>query len=153
MEKIITKNRKAIHDYHILESFEAGIVLTGTEVKSLREGRANLKDAYARIVKGELYITGVHISPYNKASRFNHDPERERKLLVNHRELKRLYGKLMERGLTLVPLRLYFKDSWAKVELGLVKGKKQYDRRTDIEKREAQIKMKRAMKRSYGSGN
>ena len=92
MEKIITKNRKAFHDYHILESFEAGMVLTGTEVKSLRDGKANLKDAYARIINGELYLTGVHISPYNKASLFNHDPERERKLLINRRELKRLYG-------------------------------------------------------------
>jgi len=152
MEKIITKNRKAFHDYHILESFEAGMVLTGTEVKSLREGKANLKDSYARIINGELYLTSVHISPYNKASQFNHDPERERKLLINRRELKRLYGKLMERGLTLVPLRLYFKDNWAKVELGLVKGKKQYDKRTDIEKREAKIKMKRAMKKTYGAG-
>ena len=148
MEKTITTNRKAFYDYHVLERIEAGLELSGTEVKSLRAGKVILKDSYGRIKDGELFLIGVHISPYNHASRFNHEPERDRKLLVHHRELKRLYGKLMERGLTLVPLRLYFKGNWAKVELGLVKGKRQYDKRRDKERREVERDMRRAIKRS-----
>ncbi len=149
MEKIVAKNRKAFHDYHILESLEAGIELSGTEVKSLRAGKVNLKDSYGRIKDGELFLIGVHISPYDNASTFNHEPERDRKLLVHHRELKRLYGKLLEKGLTIVPLRVYFKDNWAKVELGLAKGKRQYDKRQDKEKREVERAMRRAVKRTH----
>ncbi len=144
--KIISTNRKAHHLYHILESYEAGIALVGTEVKSLRLGRANLKDSYAQVKKGEVYLHNLHISPYNQANRFNHDPTRTRKLLLHGREIKRLLGKTVERGLTLVPLKLYFKGNVAKVELALVIGKKIYDRRKDIKDREVQRELRRALK-------
>jgi SsrA-binding protein len=144
--KVISTNRKAHHLYHILESFEAGIALVGTEVKSLRLGRANLKDSYAMVKKGEVYLHNMHISPYDQASRFNHDPTRTRKLLLHRREIKRLLGKTVERGLTLVPLKLYFKGNVAKVELALAVGKKIYDRRKDIKDREVQRELRRALK-------
>ncbi len=144
--KVISTNRKAHHLYHVLESFEAGIALVGTEVKSLRLGRANLKDSYAMVKKGEVYLHNMHISPYEQASRFNHDPTRTRKLLMHRREIKRLLGKTVERGLTLVPLKLYFKGNVAKVELALAVGKKIYDRRKDIKDREVQRELRRALK-------
>ena len=144
--KIISTNRKAHHLYHILESFEAGIALVGTEVKSLRLGRANLKDSYAMVKKGEVYLHNMHISPYDQASRFNHDPTRTRKLLLHRREIKRFLGKTVERGLTLIPLKLYFKGNVAKVELALVVGKKIYDRRKDIKDREVKRELQRALK-------
>jgi len=144
--KIISTNRKVHHLYHILESFEAGIALVGTEVKSLRLGKANLKDSYAMVKKGEVYLHNMHISSYDKASRFNHDPTRTRKLLMHRREIKRLLGKTVERGLTLVPLKLYFKGNVAKVELALAVGKKIYDRRKDIKDREVQRELRRALK-------
>jgi SsrA-binding protein len=144
--KAISTNRKAHHLYHILETYEAGIALVGTEVKSLRLGRANLKDSYAMVEKGQVYLHKMHISPYDQASRFNHDPTRTRKLLMHKREIKRLLGKTVEKGLTLVPLRLYFKGNVAKVELALVIGKKMYDRRKDIKDREVKRELRRALK-------
>ena len=144
--KIISTNRKAHHLYHILESYETGIALVGTEVKSLRLGRANLKDSYAMVKNGEVYLHNMHISPYDQAGRFNHDPTRTRKLLMHRREIKKLLGKTVERGLTLVPLKLYFKGNVAKVELALAMGKKIYDRREDIKDREVQRELRRVLK-------
>jgi SsrA-binding protein len=144
--KIVCQNKKARHDYHIIEVLEAGMVLVGTEVKSLREGRANLKDSYARIRDGELYLVQAHISPYSHASYDNHDPERVRKLLVHKRELKRLTGKTQEKGLTLVPLKIYFKDGKAKIELALASGKKSYDKRETLKRQTQKREMERAIK-------
>ena len=144
--KIVCQNKKARHDYHIIEVLEVGMVLVGTEVKSLREGRANLKDSYARIRDGELYLVQAHISPYSHASYDNHDPERVRKLLVHKRELKRLTGKTQEKGLTLVPLKIYFKDGKAKVELALASGKKSYDKRETLKRQTQKREMERAIK-------
>ncbi|MHB2018378.1 MAG: SsrA-binding protein SmpB [Candidatus Xenobia bacterium] len=135
--KNITENRRARHDYAFEEYVEAGIQLVGTEVKSLRAGKANLTDSYARIEKGEAWLIGAHISPYEHGNRFNPDPMRMRKLLLHRREIDGLFAKLSRKGLTLIPLRMYFKDGRAKVELGLGVGKKQYDKREDIAKREA----------------
>jgi SsrA-binding protein len=144
--KIVCQNKKARHDYHIIEVIEAGMVLVGTEVKSLREGRANLKDSYARVRDGELYLVQAHISPYSHASYDNHDPERVRKLLVHRRELKRLTGKTQEKGLTLVPLKIYFKDGKAKIELALASGKKSYDKRETLKRQTQKREMERAIK-------
>jgi SsrA-binding protein len=144
--KIVCQNKKARYDYHIIEVIEAGMVLVGTEVKSLREGRANLKDSYARIRDGELYLLQAHISPYSHASFDNHDPERVRKLLVHKRELKRLTGKTQEKGLTLVPLKIYFKDGKAKIELALASGKKSYDKRETLKRQTQKREMERAIK-------
>jgi len=144
--KIVCQNKKARHDYHIIEVIEAGMVLLGTEVKSLREGRANLKDSYARIRDGELYLVQAHITPYSHASYDNHDPERVRKLLVHKRELKRLTGKTQEKGLTLVPLKIYFKDGKAKIELALASGKKSYDKRETLKRQTQKREMERAIK-------
>jgi SsrA-binding protein len=145
-KKIIAQNRKARHDYEILETYEAGIALRGTEVKSLRDGRANLKDAYAAVREGEIWLYGVHISPYSHGNINNHDPERDRKLLMHRREIRRLVGKTKETGLTVVPLQLYFNHGKVKVELALAKGKKQYDKREAIAKRDAEREMKRAFR-------
>ncbi|HHV53105.1 MAG: SsrA-binding protein SmpB [Synergistota bacterium] len=143
--KVVARNRKATHDYFILETYEAGIVLTGTEIKSVREGRVNLRDGYAKIDSGELWLYNVHISPYERGSFYNHDPLRPRKLLLRREEIKRLLGKTKEKGLTLVPLSMYIKDNrWAKVEVALAKGKKQYDKRAAIAERDAQRAMERA---------
>lgn len=144
--KIIAENRKARHDYHIIDRFEAGMVLTGTEVKSLRQGKANLKDSYARIRKGEIYVHQMHISPYTFAYYDNHEPLRPRKLLLHRYEIRQLYGKLNERGFTLVPLRLYFRDGKAKVELALAKGKLKYDKRETIRRRDEQRDLERQRK-------
>ncbi len=135
-EKTVVTNRKARHLYDILETLEAGIVLQGTEVKSLRAGKANLGDAYARIKNGEVWLEDMHISPYEHGNVYNHDPLRPRKLLLHKREIKRLMGKVQEKGLTLIPLRVYFKRGKAKVELALAKGKKIYDRREAIKRRD-----------------
>jgi SsrA-binding protein len=145
-EKLIAENRKARHDYHLLERYEAGLVLTGTEVKSLREGRATLRQAYADVRDGELWLVGAHIASYDKGSTGQHDPERDRKLLLHRRQIDSLVGKVQERGLTLVPTRLYFKDSRAKVELALARGKEARDKRRDIARREADRQMERALK-------
>lgn len=141
--KIVADNRKARHDYHIHESYEAGIVLTGTEVKSLRAGKANLKDAYARIENLELMLHNMHISPYDAGNRFNHEPLRNRKLLMHRSEIDKLIGKTQEKGYTLVPLKLYFTHGIAKVQLGLVTGKKNYDKRQDMAERDAKREMDR----------
>jgi SsrA-binding protein len=145
-EKIITQNRKARHDYHILETMETGIVLQGTEVKSLRDGKANLKDSYASVKDGEVFLYNVHISPYSHGNLNNHDPVRTRKLLLHRKEIKKLIGRVQEKGLTMVPLKLYFKNGVAKVELAIVKGKRQYDKREDIAKRDAEREMQRHLK-------
>ena len=134
--KIICRNRRARHDYEIHEEVEAGLVLEGSEVKSLRGGRADLVDGYAGVKDGELFLMSVHISPYEKATRFGHDPKRIRKLLVQRKVIKRLEIKIKERGFTLVPLEMYFRRGWAKVLLGLAKGKKQYDNRDQIRRDE-----------------
>jgi len=145
--KPIARNRKAFHDYEILDKLEAGIELRGTEVKSLRNGKVQMADSYARVEDGELYLIGLHISPYEKTAHGNHDPTRKRKLLVHRREIRRLTGKLTQRGLTLIPLSIYFRRGWAKVQLGLARGKRQYDKRQDIKRREHQRQMQRAMSR------
>jgi len=137
--KIVTDNRQARHEYFIEETFEAGIALTGTEVKSLRNGKANIKDSYARVENGELILHDMHISPYEQGNRYNHEPRRPRRLLMHHYEIQRLYGKVREKGLTLIPLKIYFNERGrAKVELALAKGKRLYDKRQDIAAREAQ---------------
>jgi SsrA-binding protein len=146
-QRDITVNRRARHDYFIEETVEAGLVLTGSEVKSLRAGKAQLKDSYARIERGEAWLLNAHISEYGPASQFGHEPTRRRKLLLHAREIERLTGKTKESGLTLVPLRLYFKHGRAKVELGLARGKKLYDKRESIKERETRREMDRAMKR------
>src|SRR5918993_709584 len=135
--KVVTSNRKARHDYAILDTYEAGMALTGTEVKSLRAGRASLVDAFAQEKAGEIYLHGLHIPEYTQGTWTNHEPRRTRKLLLNRIEIDRLLGKLKESGLTLVPLSLYFSDGWAKVELGLARGKRSYDKRQDLAKRDA----------------
>ncbi len=145
--KLICTNRKARRDYQILETMEAGLVLVGTEVKSLREGHAQLKDSFAGIEEGELYLYNAHINPYSMGNRFNHEPTRTRKLLMHEREIRRLIGKIQEKGLTLIPLSLYFNDSGkVKVELGLARGKKAFDKRRDIAERDAKREMERAVK-------
>jgi SsrA-binding protein len=146
-EKIITVNRKARHDYFIDETVEAGIMLLGAEVKSLREGKVNLKDSYAKITKGgEAYLVGVHITPYGYAARDVPDPDRQRKLLLHRREIDRLAGKTRERGFTLVPTKLYFKNGVAKVEIGLARGKEHHDKRQDLKAAESRREIDRVMK-------
>ncbi len=145
--KLIAQNKKAYHDFEIGEKFEAGLVLLGTEVKSLREGRANLKDSYARVKRNEVFLFGLHISPYSHASFDNHDPERVRKLLLHRAEIKKLLGKTQERGFSLVPLKLYFKEGKAKVEIALARGKKEYDKRQTLKRKEETREMDRLRKR------
>ncbi|HBC93259.1 MAG TPA: SsrA-binding protein [Pelotomaculum sp.] len=144
--KTVTENRKARHEYHIMETFEAGIALSGTEVKSLRAGKANLQDSFARVENAELMLYNMHISPYEQGNQFNHEPKRTRRLLMHKYEIMRLLGKTREKGLALIPLKVYFKNGLAKVELALAKGKKLYDRRDDIAARDAKREMDRAMK-------
>ncbi len=147
MAKIIAQNKKAYHDYFVEEKYEAGIELFGTEVKSLREGRVNLKDSYASVTKqGEIYVHGMHISPYEKGNIFNKDPLRERRLLLHKREIMKLAGTAAQMGYSLIPLSLYFKDSKVKLELGVCKGKKLYDKRDDAAKRDAKRSIERAMR-------
>ena len=147
--KVIAENRKARHDYIIEESFEAGIVLTGTEVKSMRGGRINLKDSYAQIENGELFLHGMHISPYEQGNIFNVDPLRVRKLLMHKKEIMRLLGTTQQQGLTLIPLSVYFKNGRAKVQVGLCKGKKLYDKRDVAAKKEAERHIEREMKERF----
>lgn len=143
--KIIAKNPTAKHNYEIIDTIETGIVLTGTEIKSIRNGKVNLKDSYAAIVKGECFVYGMHISPYEHGNIFNKDPLRERKLLLNRREIFKLVGQIKQKGYTLVPISLYFKNSFVKLELGIGKGKKLYDKREDLKKKDAEMYMKRHM--------
>mgnify|MGYP001360785669 CR=1 FL=1 len=145
--KVITTNRRARHDYTILDTYDAGIVLTGTEVKSLRAGRASLTDAFAVVTDGEVFLHGMHIPEYAQGTWTNHDPRRVRKLLLHRKEINRLIGKTQESGVTLIPLSLYFNNGWAKVELGLARGKRSYDKRQDIAKRDAQREISRALGR------
>ncbi|HEX5544923.1 MAG TPA: SsrA-binding protein SmpB [Nitrospira sp.] len=145
--KVVATNRKAYHDYFIEEKFEAGIVLKGTEVKSLRDRRVNLQDSYAGVTEGEIFLHHCHISPYSHGNIMNHDPIRTRKLLLHRKEINKLLGKTQQKGLTLIPLRIYFSErGQAKVELGLAKGKKQHDRRESIKAREAGREVERAIK-------
>jgi SsrA-binding protein len=144
--KVVATNRKAYHDYFIQETYEAGIALTGTEIKSVRNGAVNLRDSYAQVRDGEMWLQNVHISPYEAGNRFNVDPYRARKLLLHRKEINRLMGRVLEKGLTIVPLRMYLKNHRAKVELALVKGKRQYDKREAISKRDAAREMQRAYK-------
>ena len=147
--KLVCRNRKAYFEYHIDDLYEAGLVLKGTEVKSLRLGKANIQDSFARFRDGEIFLLNAHISPYPHAAGENHEPTRPRKLLLHRREMKRLLGKLTERGYTLIPLKLYFKNEHAKVELGLAKGKKKFDKRETIRRREEQRELERARKRRH----
>lgn len=145
-EKNIADNRKARHDYFIEETYEAGLALVGTEVKSCRLGRVNLRDGYAAIQQGEIFLENVHISPYEQGNRWNHEPLRKRRMLMHKGEILRLFGKVREKGYTLVPLRLYFKKGRVKVEIGLAKGKKSYDKRDDIAARDVEREMARAVR-------
>ncbi|MGD2272851.1 MAG: SsrA-binding protein SmpB [Desulfobacterales bacterium] len=147
--KIIAENRKARYNYFIDEELEAGLILKGTEVKSLRIGRANLKDAYARVKNGEVFVYQMHIGPYPFAYYDNHEPLRPRKLLLHKREIKRLYGKVNEKGFTLIPLKLYFKQGKAKITLALVRGKRKYDKRETIRRRDEKRDMERARKEGF----
>jgi SsrA-binding protein len=144
--KIIARNKRARHDYQIIDSWEAGIVLTGTEVKSLRDGKANLTDSYGIVNDGEVFLLNLHISPYEQGNRFNHEPTRTRKLLMHRKEIRKLIGAVERQGLTLVPLEMYFKRGVAKVTLALGKGKKLHDKRADEKKREDQRDMARAVR-------
>ena len=142
----VATNRKAYHDYHLEDRLEAGIALTGTEIKSIRAGRVSLRDSYARIVDGEVWLVGAHVAPYEPGTRYNHPPKRDRKLLLHKREIARLQDRLETRGYTLVPLRLYIKGGRAKVELALARGKRQYDKRAAIARREADREIQRALR-------
>jgi SsrA-binding protein len=145
--KVVASNRKARHDYAILDTYEAGMALTGTEVKSLRAGRASLVDAFGHVSNGEVFLHGMHIPEYTQGSWTNHEPRRVRKLLLNRQEIARMMGKLQESGLTLVPLSVYFSEGWAKVEMGLARGKKSYDKRQDLAKRDADREIQKAVGR------
>ena len=145
-EKLIASNKKALHDYFVLQKLEAGIELTGTEVKSLRDGKANLKDSYVAIERGEAYLIGTHISPYSHGNIANHDPERKRRLLLHKREIEKLHEQIQEKGLTVVPLRLYFKSGRVKTEIAVVRGKKLYDKRETEKRREQEREAAAAMK-------
>lgn len=144
--KVVTTNRRARHDHEILETYEAGMVLVGSEVKSLRDGNANLKDSYAVVRDGELWLVGCHIAPYAFSRLGGHEPERDRKLLLHRREIDRVASKLAERGLTLIPLKIYFKDGKAKIELGLGRGKRAYDKRQTLKAKEQKREMDRALR-------
>lgn len=145
--KVVARNKKAYHDYHIEETLEAGIILQGTEVKSIRRGSISIKDGYARVENGEVFMYNVHIAPYEQGNRFNHEPERKRKLLLNKREIRRLIGYVKTTGYTLVPLRVYFNDrNLVKIDLGVAKGKKLYDKRRDLAEKTAQRQIDRALR-------
>jgi SsrA-binding protein len=145
-QRIAAENRKALHDYHILETFEAGVVLQGTEVKAIREGRVNLRDSFARVEGNEIWVYNIHISPYTHRGYADHEPTRRRKLLLHRQEIRKLIGKTVEKGMTLVPVRLYFKNGRVKVAVSLAKGKKDYDKRETIKRREADRETRAAIK-------
>ncbi|WP_078414233.1 SsrA-binding protein SmpB [Priestia abyssalis] len=144
--KVVAQNKKAYHDYFIEETYETGMVLQGTEIKSIRNGRANLKDSYARVHNGEVFLYNMHVSPYEQGNRYNHEPLRTRKLLMHRREINKLIGYTKEEGYALVPLKVYLKNGFAKVLLGLGKGKKKYDKREDLKKKEAKREIERAFR-------
>jgi len=145
-EKPIAQNRKARHDYFIDETYEAGLVLKGTEIKSIREGKVNIADAHVRIMNGEAFVINMHIAPYEQGNRFNHDPTRSRKLLLHRREIDKLYGQVQQKGYTIVPLRLYIKNGYAKLLIGLGRGKKLYDKRETLKQKQMQRDIDRAIK-------
>ena len=149
MEKFIAKNPTARHNYTITDTFEAGIVLTGTEIKSIRNGKVNIKDTYVTIKNGEVFIFGMHISPYEFGNIYNKDPLRTRKLLLNKREINKLIGMINQKGISLVPISMYFKGSKVKLEIGIGKGKKLFDKRDDIAKKDAERNIARALKNNY----
>jgi SsrA-binding protein len=151
-ERVFATNRKAFHDYEILESLEAGIELTGTEIKSIRAGKMNLRDSYARVQDGQIWLYNMHISPYDQGNRWNHEPLRPRRLLLHRGEIGRLATKSQEQGLTLVPLRMYAKRGHAKLELAVVRGKRQYDKRAAIAERESKRELDRIVKEAYAGG-
>jgi SsrA-binding protein len=151
-DRVVATNRRALHDYHVEERLEAGLVLRGTEVKSLRDGKAQLADAYAAVEGGEAYLLNLHISPYDPGSRFNHDPTRKRKLLLHRREIRRLAGLVERRGYTLIPLRVYFERGYAKVTVGVARGKREYDKRRAIAERDAARDVRRAMRERHRGG-
>lgn len=144
--KVVAENRKAFHDYYIEDRIEAGIILTGTEIKSIRNGRVNLKDSYARLDEGEIWVHQMHISPYEQGNRFNHDPLRPRKLLLHRAEINKLIGKIQQQGLTLIPIKIYLKKGMAKVELAVGQGKKNYDKRQALAEREGKRDIERALR-------
>jgi SsrA-binding protein len=144
--KVVATNRRATHDYFIDDRIEAGLVLTGTEIKSIREGRVNLAEGYARITNGEAWLVNIHIAPYEQGNRYNHEPRRDRKLLLHKDQISWLIGKVRQRGYTLVPLQLYLKRGKAKVELGLARGKRQYDKRESIARRDAEREIERSLR-------
>ncbi|QSO54717.1 SsrA-binding protein SmpB [Alicyclobacillus curvatus] len=144
--KSLAQNRKAYHDYFIEDTFEAGLVLSGTEIKSIRKGSANLRDAYAQVQNGEVWVYNMHVSPYEQGNRFNHDPTRPRKLLLHKSEIAKLIGAVKEQGYTLIPTKLYIRNGYCKVELGLAKGKKQYDKRESAKARDANREIQRALR-------
>lgn len=149
MNKIIAKNPTAYHNYNITEKLEAGIVLSGTEIKSIRNGKVNLKDTYVNIKNGEIFVYGMHISPYEFGNRNNVDPLRTRKLLLHRREIDKLYGMIKQKGVSIVPTSMYFSGNKVKIELGIGKGKKLFDKREDLAKKDAEMKIKRALKNSF----
>jgi SsrA-binding protein len=144
--KVIAQNKKAYHDYFIEETFEAGLVLQGTEIKAIRAGKVNLKDSYAQIKDGEIFLFGMHVSPYEQGNRYNHDPLRTRKLLLHKKEIDKLIGETKESGYSVVPVKLYLKNGFAKVLIGLAKGKKKFDKREDLKKKEAKRDIERAFR-------
>jgi SsrA-binding protein len=144
--KVVAENRKARHDYFVEETYETGIILTGTEIKSIRAGRVNLKDSYAEIKNKEVWLVNMHISPYEKGNRFNHDPLRKRKLLLNKREIMKLTAQVQQQGMTLVPIKIYLSHGLAKIELGLCKGKKNYDKRDDMASKDAKREIERSLR-------
>lgn len=148
-KKIISTNRKAFHDFTILDRYIAGMVLSGTEIKSIRKGKLNLKDSYAHLSDGEVWLHKMHISPYEQGNRYNHDPERVRKLLLNKQEIRKLIGTTKESGITLVPLELFLENGWAKLELGVAKAKKLHDKRDTLMKKTTDREIDRAMKQRY----
>ncbi|MFX4301622.1 SsrA-binding protein SmpB [Alicyclobacillus tolerans] len=145
-DKVLAQNRKAYHDYFIEDTYEAGLVLTGSEIKSIRKGSVNLRDAYARVENGEVFIHHMHVAPYEQANRFNHDPMRTRKCLLHREEIRKLIGMVRERGYTLVPTKIYLRNGFAKVELGLARGKKSYDKRESLKQRDANREIQRALR-------
>lgn len=151
--KVVAQNKKAYHDYIILDTYEAGIALTGTEIKSIRAGQVNLRDGFAAVEDGEIWLQNVHVAPYTQANRENHEPRRPRKLLLHRREINRLTGKLQEKGLTLVPLKMYLKNNRAKVELGLGQGKKSYDKRAALKEKESDRQISRSIGRRQKEGD
>lgn len=145
-EKLVAQNKKAFHDYHIEERYEAGVVLTGTEIKSIRTGKVNMRDSFAQVRRGEVFLHNMHISPYEQGNRYNHEPLRTRKLLMNRQEINKLIGMIKEKGYTLVPIKIYLKNGLAKVQIALAKGKKEYDKRESIKQRDAKREMAKAIK-------